>query len=95
MQCRLWPRNDEERAAVAAHGIDVARVLRAADLVHGDDVFFAASGITDGELLKGVHYFGDGATTQSIVMRSRSGTVRRVDAVHRPSKLDQYGVPVD
>lgn len=95
MQCKLWPRNDEEWAAVKAHGLDVTRVLTAEDLVHGEDVFFAATGITDGELLKGVHYFGDGATTQSIVMRSRSGTIRKVDAIHRPSKLDLYGVPVD
>jgi fructose-1,6-bisphosphatase II len=95
MQCKLWPRNDEEWAAVRTHGIDVARVLCAEDLVRGDDVFFAATGITDGELLRGVQYFGDGASTQSLVMRSRSGTVRRVDATHRPSKLDLYGVPVD
>jgi fructose-1,6-bisphosphatase II len=63
--------------------------------VSGDDVFFAATGITDGELLRGVHYHGDGATTQSVVMRSRSGTVRKVDAAHRLSKLATYGVPVD
>ena len=94
MQCKLWPRNEEEWAAVKDHGIDVNRVLTATDLVHGDDVFFAATGITDGELLRGVQYFGDGATTQSLVMRSRSGTVRRVDAEHRMSKLDVLGVPV-
>jgi fructose-1,6-bisphosphatase II len=94
MQCKLWPRNEEEWAAVKEHGIDVDRVLTATDLVHGDDVFFAATGITDGELLRGVQYFGDGATTQSLVMRSRSGTVRRVDAEHRTSKLDVLGVPV-
>ena len=95
MQCKIWPRNDDEWAAVNAHGIDVTRVLTAGDLVHGDDIFFAATGITDGELLKGVHYFGGGATTQSVVMRSRFGTIRRVDTVHRPSKLDVYGVPFD
>jgi fructose-1,6-bisphosphatase II len=95
MQCKLWPRNDDELAAVDAHGIDVSRVLSATDLVRGDDVFFAATGITDGELLRGVHYFGGGATTQSVVMRSRFGTTRRIDAVHRPSKLDVYGVPFD
>lgn len=95
IQCKLWPRDDAERAAVTEHGIDVSRVLGAEDLVRGDDVFFAATGITDGELLKGVQYFGDGATTQSVVMRSRTGTVRRVDAVHRPSKLELYGIPVD
>ncbi|HET7094738.1 MAG TPA: fructose-bisphosphatase class II, partial [Thermomicrobiales bacterium] len=90
MQCRLWPRNDEEWQAVATHRLDVKRVLTAHDLVHGDDVFFAATGITDGELLRGVHYFGDGATTQSLVMRSRSGTIRKIDAVHRLDKLRQY-----
>jgi fructose-1,6-bisphosphatase II len=95
IQCKLWPRDDQEWAAVNAAGIDVTKVLTAEDLVRGDDVFFAATGITDGELLRGVHYFGDGATTQSVVMRSRTGTVRRVDAVHRPRKLDVYGVPVD
>jgi fructose-1,6-bisphosphatase II len=95
MQCKLWPRNDEEWAAVRAHGIDVKDVHTDADLVKGDDVFFAATGITDGELLRGVHYYGEGATTQSLVMRSRSGTVRRVDAVHRPGKLFQLGLPVD
>jgi fructose-1,6-bisphosphatase II len=95
MQCRLWPRDDHEWAAVRAHSIDTSRVHSAEDLVQGDDIFFAATGITDGELLKGVHYFGDGATTQSLVMRSRSGTVRKVDALHRPTKLERYGVPVD
>jgi fructose-1,6-bisphosphatase II len=95
IQCKLWPRNEQEWAAVKAHDIDVNRVLLAEDLVHGDDVFFAATGITDGELLKGVHYFGDGATTESILMRSRSGTVRKVDAVHRVQKLEALGVPVD
>ncbi len=95
IQCKLWPRDEKEWAAVNEAGIDVSQVLTAEDLVRGDDVFFAATGITDGELLRGVHYFGDGATTQSVVMRSRSGTVRKVDAVHRLSKLDAYGVPVD
>jgi fructose-1,6-bisphosphatase II len=95
IQCKLWPRDDQERAAVAEAGIDVNQVLTAEDLVRGDDVFFAATGITDGELLRGVQYFGGGATTQSLVMRSRSGTVRRVDATHRLSKLARFGVPVD
>src|SRR5262249_47078745 len=95
IQCKLWPRDDSEWAAVRQQGIDVDRVLSAEDLVAGDDVFFAASGITDGELLKGVHYFGDGATTESIVMRLRSGTIRKVDAIHRLTKLEQFGVVVD
>lgn len=90
IQCKLWPRSDQEWGAVAEHGIDVDRVLTCADLVRGDDVFFAATGITDGELLRGVHFFGDGATTQSLVMRSQSGTIRKIDAVHRLNKLRQY-----
>jgi fructose-1,6-bisphosphatase II len=90
IQCKLWPRNDEEWAVVREKGIDVDRVLTCGDLVAGEHVFFAATGITDGELLKGVHYFGGGATTQSLVMRARSGTVRRIDATHRLSKLQQY-----
>ncbi len=95
IQAKLWPRNDQERAKVRELGIDVKRVLRADDLAAGDNLFFAATGITDGELLRGVHYFGDGATTQSLVMRSRSGTVRKIDAVHRMSKLEIFGsVPI-
>ena len=69
IQCRLWPRNDEERAFAEEHAIDLKRIYRGDDLVSGDNVFFAATGITDGELLKGVHFFGDGATTESLVMR--------------------------
>jgi len=85
---RLWPRNDEERQAAIAAGYDLDRVLGTDDLVSGDNCFFAATGITDGNLLKGVHYDRDGATTQSLVMRSRSGTVRLVDARHRTTKLE-------
>jgi fructose-1,6-bisphosphatase II len=90
IQCKLWPRNDEEWATVRAKGIAVDRVLTCGDLVAGDNVFFAATGITDGELLKGVHYFGGGASTESLVMRARSGTVRRIAATHRLSKLQRY-----
>jgi len=85
---RLWPRNETERAAAVAAGYDLDRVLGTDDLVAGDNCFFAATGITDGNLLKGVHYDRTGATTQSLVMRSRSGTVRMVDAQHRPHKLE-------
>jgi fructose-1,6-bisphosphatase II len=96
IQTKLWPRNDAEWAAVKELNINVERVLRTDDLAAGDNLFFAATGITDGELLRGVHYFGDGATTQSLVMRARSGTVRKVDAVHRLSKLNLYSsLPVD
>lgn len=90
IQCRLWPRNDAERTAVKEKGIDTTRVLTCDDLVSSDNVVFAATGVTDGEMLRGVHYFGDGASTQSVVMRSKSGTVRIVDATHRLSKLRQY-----
>jgi fructose-1,6-bisphosphatase II len=89
-QGRLWPRNDEERAAAVAAGYDLDRVLSADDLVQSDNCFFAATGITDGDLLRGVHYDARGATTQSLVMRSKSGTVRRVDAVHRLHKLSEF-----
>ena len=85
---RLWPRNDEERAAAVEAGYDLDTCLTTDDLVAGDNCFFAATGITDGDLLRGVHYNRHGATTQSLVMRSRSGTMRFVDAQHRPDKLD-------
>jgi fructose-1,6-bisphosphatase II len=90
MQGRLWPRNSEERAAALAQGYKLDDVLTTDDLVGGDNCFFAATGITDGELLRGVHYDGSGATTQSLVMRSRSGTVRRIDARHRLDKLKLF-----
>ena len=84
---RLWPRNDEERQAAIDFGHDLDRVLTVDDLVAGNDVFFAATGVTDGDVLDGVHYTATGATTESLVMRSRSGTVRRVSAVHDRQKL--------
>ncbi len=87
---RLWPRNDEERQAAIDLGYNLDRVLTTADLVSSDNCFFAATGITDGELLKGVHYDRRGATTQSLVMRSKSGTVRLISARHRLTKLKQY-----
>jgi len=90
IQGRLWPRDDEERAAAVAAGYDLDRVLSTEDLVGGDNCFFAATGVTDGELLKGVHYDSRGATTQSLVMRSRSGTVRLINARHRLSKLKEF-----
>jgi fructose-1,6-bisphosphatase II len=87
MQGRLWPRNDDERNAAIEQGYDLDRVLTEVDLCGGDDCFFACTGITDGDLVAGVRYRGDSAQTQSIVMRSRSGTVRIIDAIHRRSKL--------
>jgi len=90
IQGRLWPRNDEERAAALAGGYDLDEILTTDRLVAGDNCFFAATGITDGELLKGVHYDAKGATTQSLVMRSKSGTVRLVNARHRLEKLREF-----
>jgi fructose-1,6-bisphosphatase II len=87
---RLWPRTDEERATAIAEGYDLDQILTTDDLVAGDNCFFAATGITDGDLLKGVHYDSRGATTSSLVMRSKSGTVRRVEARHRLDKLRPY-----
>src|SRR3954462_5529500 len=93
---KLWPRDDEEREAAIAEGYDLDRQLTQDDLVKGDDCFFAATGVTDGDVLQGVRYLGRTATTESIVMRSRSGTVRRVRAEHNRSKLreitgERYG----
>jgi fructose-1,6-bisphosphatase II len=85
---RLWPRDDEERKAAVEHGHDLERVLTHDDLVRGDDVFFSATGVTDGDVLQGVRYEGlRGASTESLVMRSRSGTVRRIQSRHDRSKL--------
>jgi fructose-1,6-bisphosphatase II len=90
MQGKLWPRNADERTAALDAGYDLDRVLTIDDLVRGDDVFFALTGVTDGELVKGVHYFPHGATTETLVMRSRSGTVRRNQAVPNFEKLERY-----
>ena len=90
VQGRLWPRNDEERQALVEAGYDVDKVLTTDDLVSGDDVFMAATGVTDGALLDGVRYTPGGAVTDSIVMRSRSGTVRRVQAWHELEKLSRF-----
>ena len=85
---RLWPRDDSERSAAREAGYDLEKVLTCDDLVAGEDVFFSATGVTDGDVLQGVRYQGDrGATTESLVMRLRSGTVRRVFARHDRSKL--------
>jgi fructose-1,6-bisphosphatase II len=84
---RLWPRNEEERRAALEAGYDLDEVLDKDRLVSGDNVFFAATGVTDGEMLEGVHYAGGNAYTESVSMRSRSGTVRTVTARHDRSKL--------
>ena len=90
IQGRLWPRNDDERKQLEAAGLDPGRVLHTSDLVAGDNVFVAATGVTTGSLLRGVRYTGGGAVTDSIVMRSRSGTVRRIEARHRFEKLTEF-----
>jgi fructose-1,6-bisphosphatase II len=90
MQGRLWPRDDEERQKLVDAGYDVARVLTTDDLVSGDNVFVAATGVTDGALLRGVRYVPGAVITDSIVMRSRSGTVRRIEARHKIEKLTQF-----
>jgi fructose-1,6-bisphosphatase II len=90
VQGRLWPRDDGERQKLLDDGYDVERVLTTDDLCGGDNVFVAATGVTDGALLRGVRYTRDGAVTDSIVMRSRSGTVRRVEAQHAFEKLERF-----
>ena len=90
IQGKLWPRTPEERKALIDQGYDLDRVLLTDDLVTGDDVFVAATGVTTGALLRGVRYVNDGAITDSIVMRSRSGTVRRIEARHQLSKLAHF-----
>jgi fructose-1,6-bisphosphatase II len=88
IQGRLWPRNEEERAQLEDAGLPPDRVLTTDDLVAGDDVFVAATGVTAGSLLRGVRYLPNGAVTDSIVMRSRSGTSRRIEASHLLDKLE-------
>ncbi len=90
IQGKLWPQTDEERSRALAAGLDLDQVLGTDDLVRGNNVFFCATGVTDGDLLRGVHYRAGGCTTQSIVMRSKSGTVRMIDGYHRLSKLREY-----
>ena len=88
LQGKLWPRDDEERQKLVDEGFDLDRVLTTDDLVGGNEVFFAATGVTTGALLRGVRYTPEGAVTDSIVMRSRSGTVRRIEAHHSFEKLE-------
>jgi fructose-1,6-bisphosphatase II len=90
MQGRLWPRNDDERQKLVEAGYQIERVLSTDDLVAGVDVFVAATGVTTGTLLRGVRYTATGAVTDSIVMRSRSGTIRRVEATHAFEKLMRF-----
>jgi fructose-1,6-bisphosphatase II len=90
IQAKLWPKDEPERQKAIDAGHDLDRVLLNDDLVTGDNAFFCATGITDGDLLRGVHYRSGGCTTQSIVMRSKSGTVRMIDGFHRLTKLREY-----
>jgi fructose-1,6-bisphosphatase II len=87
IQCKLWPRNDDERAKAQANGLDLDKVLHTNDLVRGENIFFAATGITSGEFLRGVQYLKGGALTHSVVMRSASGTTRYIESHHRWNKL--------
>jgi fructose-1,6-bisphosphatase II len=89
IQGKLWPRTDEEKQRLVDEGYDLDRVLTTDDLVGSQNVFFAATGVTTGALLRGVRYTRDGAATDSIVMRSRSGTVRRIEATHAFQKLEE------
>ncbi|MDE2838608.1 MAG: class II fructose-bisphosphatase [Chloroflexota bacterium] len=89
IQCKPWPRNDEERQAAIDRGTDVDHIYDTMELVGGEDVFFAATGASTGELLRGVHFFAGGASTQSLVMRSRSGTIRWIDSFHNFERLDK------
>ena len=90
IQGRLWPRDDAERRRAMDAGHDLDRVLTTGDLVTGDNIFFCATGITDGELVEGVRYTPEGPTTHSIVMRSKSGTIREIRSEHRLQKLSTY-----
>jgi fructose-1,6-bisphosphatase II len=90
LQGKLWPRDDGERQALLDAGLDPDRVLTTNDLVGGDDLFVAATGVTTGALLRGVRYTNEGAITESLVIRSRSGTVRRIEATHAFEKLSRF-----
>ena len=90
IQGKLWPQKKSEFTNAAAAGLDLDAILGTDDLVRSDNVFFVCTGITDGELVRGVRYRGGGATTESLVMRSKSGTIRRVSSTHRLTKLRAY-----
>jgi fructose-1,6-bisphosphatase II len=92
IQGRLWPQDDTERQKALDAGHDLDRVLTTKDLVSGDNAFFVATGVTDGDLLRGVHYRRGGATTQSLVMRSKSGTIRLIESWHSLTKLRAYSL---
>jgi fructose-1,6-bisphosphatase II len=89
MQCVAWPKDANEKEVALTKGIDIGKVYNTKDLIDSDDVFFAATGVSSGELLRGVRYFSGGAQTQSLAMRCRSGTIRWIDASHNFSRLDK------
>lgn len=90
IQGKLWPTSDAERQKAIDAGLDLDQVLTNDVLVRGDNSFFCATGVTNGDMLRGVTYRPSGATTRSLVMRSKSGTVRTVEAVHQTSKLREF-----
>ena len=92
IQCKAWPRNEREAKAAEVAGIDLDKVYRTEDLIKGEEVFFAATGVSSGEMLKGVRYLSGGAQTQSIAMRSRSGTIRWIDSIHNFERLDKLSL---
>jgi len=92
IQCKAWPRTPEERKKAESQGVDVDKVYRTEDLIDSDDVFFAATGVSSGELLKGVSYTQGGARTESIAMRSRSGTLRWINSWHNLERLDKFSI---
>jgi fructose-1,6-bisphosphatase II len=92
IQCKAWPRNEREREAAIADGVDLDKVYKTEDLVDSEDVFFAATGVSTSELLKGVRYYRGGVQTQSIAMRSRSGTIRWIDSWHNFERLDKLSI---
>jgi fructose-1,6-bisphosphatase II len=89
MQCKAWPRDEKERQTAIDSGEDIEKVYKTEDMINSDDVFFAATGVSSGDLLKGVRYFSGGAQTQSIAIRGRSGTMRWIDARHNFDKLEK------
>jgi fructose-1,6-bisphosphatase II len=92
MQCVAWPRDKSERDAALAKGVDIDQIYNTQDLIDSDDVFFAATGVSSSEFLKGVRYFAGGAQTQSVAMRCRSGTVRWIDSSHNFDRLDKLSL---
>ena len=88
----LWPKDEAEAEKARKAGHDLDRVLKTDDLVSSDNCYFAATGVTNGDMLRGVSYRANGASTRSLVMRSKSGTIRYIDSVHKLAKLQEYSV---